>query len=121
MAAQNPFRVLVVEDEFLIAMEIAEILEGVGHQVVGPVSSVQAATEILDGDEIPDAAIIDANLRNESSAAIAHRLRGMGIPFFICTGYRLTDLQANFGDVITLQKPIVPQRLLALIDSMRTP
>ena len=111
-------RVLVVEDEFLIATEIAAILEEAGHLVLGPAGSVAAAREVLTREPRPDFAVIDANLRGESSAPLALDLAGMAIPFCVCTGYRPADLKAQFGDVTTLQKPVNPTTLIGIISAM---
>jgi two-component system, response regulator PdtaR len=107
-------RVLIVEDEFIIADEIASIVGDAGYTVVGPVGSVEAAERsLLDG--APDFAIVDANLRGGSSAGIAHRLRDLGVPFCVCTGYRFNDLKPTFGDVALLQKPVDGRTLIAVI------
>ena len=108
----------MVEDEFLIAEEMVAMLEEAGHVVVGPAGSVRAAQSILADRPLPDVAVIDANLRGETSAALATTLRERGIPFCVCTGYRISDLKTAFGDVVTLQKPIDPARLLATVNSL---
>ena len=66
-------RVMVVEDEFIIADEIAAILEDFGHEVVGPYGSIEAAAARLSGGETPDCAILDANLRGKSSVSLARK------------------------------------------------
>lgn len=117
MSNHQPMQILVVEDEFLIATEIMGILEDAGHQVLGPAGSVNAAEKLL-ARERPDVAIIDANLRGETSASLAEQLRELAIPFCVCTGYRSTDLKVNFGEVETLQKPVTPHNLLAVINTL---
>jgi CheY-like chemotaxis protein len=109
-------RVMIVEDEFIIADEIAMIVEGAGHAVVGPVASVEDATAML-GTDRPDFAIIDANLRGQSSSQLARSLAGMEIPFCVCTGYRLDDLQPAFGDVAVIQKPVRDKALKSVLDA----
>ena len=106
-SAQEILKVLVVEDEFLIAEEMAAVLEDAGHVVLGPAASVRAAEAML-ADDQPDVAVIDANLRGETSAPLAASLRDRGIPFCVCTGYRINDLKALFGDIVTIQKPSRP-------------
>jgi DNA-binding response OmpR family regulator len=107
--------VLIVEDEFIIADEIAAMVTDAGYAVVGPVGSVEAAEKALSDGSPPDFAIVDANLRGGSSAGIAHRLRDLGVPFCVCTGYRFNDLKATFGDVALLQKPVDGRTLIAVI------
>jgi DNA-binding response OmpR family regulator len=110
-------RVLIIEDEFIIADEIAAIVTGAGYEVIGPVGSVESADAALDAGTRPDFAVVDANLRGGSSARIAHRLRDMGVPFCVCTGYRFSDLKPTFGDVALLQKPVDSRTLVAVIQA----
>lgn len=109
-------RVMIVEDEFIIADEIAMIIEGAGHAVMGPVASLEDASAMLAGDR-PDFAIIDANLRGQSSSPLARSLAGMEIPFCVCTGYRIDDLKPTFGDVAVIQKPVRDKALLTVLDA----
>jgi two-component system, response regulator PdtaR len=114
---QNPeksLRVLIVEDEFIIADEIASIVEGVGHSIIGPAGTVDEAMSILEGGN-PDFAIIDANLRGESSSPLAHRLSELHVPFCVCTGYRIDDLRSTFGEVPVVQKPVRARTLLQIL------
>jgi CheY-like chemotaxis protein len=115
MEAKLKLRVMIVEDEFIIADEIAMIVEGAGHAVIGPVASVEDAAAML-ASEPPDFAIIDANLRGQSSSPLARSLAGMEIPFCICTGYRIDDLKPTFGDVAVIQKPVRDRALLSVLD-----
>lgn len=116
---KSPLNVLVLEDEFIIADEIASTLEEAGHRVVGPVASVADALALLAGSTAPDVAIIDANLRGESSLPVAERLREQRIPFCVCTGYRTDILQTSFGeDVVVLQKPVTPHAVVAALKSL---
>ena len=98
-------RVLIVEDEFIIADEIVSIVEGAGHSIVGPAGTVDEAMAML-AKGSPDFAIIDANLRGESSAPLAQRLNELNVPFCVCTGYRVEDMRSTFGDVEVVQKPV---------------
>ena len=115
MEAKTKLRVMIVEDEFIIADEIAMIIESAGHAVIGPVASVEDASAML-AAERPDFAIIDANLRGQSSSPLARSLAGMDIPFCICTGYRSDDLKPIFGDVAIIQKPVRDRALLTVLD-----
>ena len=107
--------VMIVEDEFIIADEIAAIVAGAGHVVLGPMASVDEATAML-AKQRPDFAIIDANLRGQSSSQLARQLSQMNIPFCICTGYRLDDLRSTFGEVVIIQKPVKTRSLLAALE-----
>src|SRR5689334_14482264 len=84
-------RILIVEDEFLIAMELAATLEAHGFEVVGPVASVDEALEISQRER-PDAAILDLNLRGQAATPVARQFRELALPFVIASAYSNTDL-----------------------------
>lgn len=106
-------RVLVVEDEFLIAMEVEDLLGEAGHEVVGPVADVEAALALIARQDI-DAAVLDVNLGDGATTVrVAAELARRRIGFVLSTGYRQQDLAADYGaDVPVIQKPIESQRLL---------
>ena len=95
-------RLLVVEDELLVALDIESILNEAGLAVIGPASSAAEALGLLAGSE-PDAALIDANLSGEPITAVARALADRGIPFAYVTGYGRESLPGDF------QAPIVPK------------
>ena len=78
-------RILVVEDEALIAMAYEDLLADLGWFLVGPAPSVAQALAILATDR-PSAALLDVNLDGEISAPVAARLHRSGIPFLVVTG-----------------------------------
>jgi DNA-binding response OmpR family regulator len=84
-------RILIVEDEFLIGMELAATLEAHGFLVMGPVASVDEALEILQRER-PDAVILDLNLRGRAATPVAGQLRALDLPFVIASAYSNTDL-----------------------------
>jgi len=112
----KPFRVMVVEDEFIIADEIAGIVVDAGHEVVGPFGSIEDATASLAEEDKPDLVILDANLRGKSSIPLARKLRELGVRLCLCTGYRSDDLRSEFGDVAILHKPVNARALMSLIE-----
>jgi CheY-like chemotaxis protein len=97
-------RVLIVEDEPLIAMLVQEWLEELGCSVIGPAASVTAALELIAGLE-PHAAILDVSLGKEESFPIADELTKRGVPFTFATGYGIHGLEARFAGVQVLAKP----------------
>lgn len=108
-------RVLVLEDQLLVAMEIEEMLARLGCTVVGPVPSVGRALDLIDRGRV-DFAILDVNLGRERSAPVAEALRTRGVPFALATGYDGTQLpEAAFRDVQHLGKPIEFHRLAEAI------
>lgn len=79
-------RVLVVEDSYVIACNVRQMLEDLGCRVLGPVSSVDAAMRVLDEGGC-NAAILDINLGLETSAPVAERLERDQTPFILVSGY----------------------------------
>lgn len=108
-------RVLVVEDETLIAMDIETMLTRLGCSVVGPVPTVARALALLDREE-PDFAILDVNLGPERSTTVAEALRERGVPFALATGYDGRKLpEKAFRDAPHLGKPIDIGRLACTV------
>jgi PAS domain S-box-containing protein len=109
----NNRRVLLVEDEALVAMMIQEFLTEYGHSVIGPISTMSAAALIAkDGDF--DAAILDINLGDGMVYPVADTLSARGIPFVFVTGYEADTVAERFSEVPILQKPIERQMLQKL-------
>jgi DNA-binding LytR/AlgR family response regulator len=79
-------KILVVEDDALIAMELAERLVDLGHAALGPAHSITEAEAVI-ARERPDAALLDANLGGQSSVGLGVTLAGRGVPVAFCTGY----------------------------------
>ena len=89
--AVGPTRqILVVEDEFLIAMELEQTLRRAGYQVVGPAPSLGTALELL-RQVRPDAAVLDVNVGGERVTPVAEVLRAMAVPFVLASGYGAAD------------------------------
>jgi CheY-like chemotaxis protein len=80
------WRILVLEDETLVAMEIQEILQSTGCEVVGPASRVEEALDLLEVEAV-DAALLDVNVAGEMSFPVARALAMKGVPFAFVTGY----------------------------------
>jgi CheY-like chemotaxis protein len=97
-------RILVVEDEFLVAMELSRMIRELGAEVVGPVSTVAAATELLQRSQV-EGAVLDIKLGHESSAAVADDLRARGVPVVVTTGYAEEMLPQSLADAPRLAKP----------------
>jgi CheY-like chemotaxis protein len=79
-------RILVVEDEAVIAFAIEDMLLDLGCEVVGPAFRVEEAQQFV-RDQAMDAAILDVNLNDERSYAVAEELKRRCIPFLFATGY----------------------------------
>ena len=105
-------RVLVVEDELIIAELIEEILLDLGAEVLGPVARLDAALQLATQEPI-DAAVLDVNIRGGSSYGVADILTQRGIPFVLCSGYGDWALQERYRDRPRLTKPYSMQCLVA--------
>jgi CheY-like chemotaxis protein len=103
-------RVLVVEDEYLVAMDMSAFLEAAGAHVIGPASNVNAALEVLEHTEL-DAAILDVNLRGEMAYPVADALAARGIPFVFTTGYDTCTVPVRFAGVKRCEKPTTPEAI----------
>lgn len=113
-------RLLVVEDEMLIAMTIEDVLTDLGCTVVGPASSVAKAMDLLTKEEI-DGAILDLNLKGEQALPVAEALQKRGKPFFFLTGYGSSASNQLLFDAPTLPKPFDPVSLQQLIEETIAP
>ncbi|NLR71307.1 response regulator [Novosphingobium sp. ERN07] len=102
-------RILVVEDEFIVAAMLCDVLEDAGAVPLGPVGRVKEAMEAVSSGGI-DAVVLDWNLAGEPSLPIAAALTEHGIPFVIATGYG--SVEAPFNDRPILGKPYVSGHLL---------
>ena len=108
-------RILVVEDEFFIAQEIAEALESAGLSVIGPCPKLPAALAILADADPCDAAVLDANLRGTSSLPLCEALTARGIPFVVVTGFSESQLPDLMAAAPVLAKPLDPERLVNVL------
>jgi DNA-binding NtrC family response regulator len=97
-------RILLVEDEALIAWDTAERIRTCGVDVIGPAASVAQACALLDSDA-PDAALLNINLRSESIQPLLDKLRRRGVPFIFATGYSQDTLPDEFAGCTFISKP----------------
>lgn len=110
-------RILVLEDEYLIAAEIALTLEGIGHEVVGPASTIAEASALIASGPL-DFAFLDANLRGECSGPIATELIDRAVPFAVVTGYGGLKLGASdLDDAPRVKKPFSSYELAATLNA----
>jgi DNA-binding response OmpR family regulator len=109
--------ILVVEDETLIAFDVARMLEEVGCRVVGPVSTVADAMSRIAGAVI-DAAVLDVNLHAETSSPIMDVLVTSKVPFVIVTGHARETLPGRFQGKPYLGKPFGQMELVLALDAV---
>ncbi len=110
-------RILVVEDEFLLAMDIESAIREAGGLVVGPVVTLKDAVATAEREEL-NAAVLDLNLRGEMSYPVAEVLRSRRIPFLFATGYTENRLPQPFQCRPCLRKPFTWGALTAAIERL---
>lgn len=103
-------RLLVVEDESLIAILIEETLLQLGYSLVGPAARLSQAIEMARNAEV-DAAVLDINLHGEAVYPAAAILAERGIPFIFVTGYARHEIDKRFRNRLVLRKPFTGEDL----------
>lgn len=102
-------RILVVEDEFIVAAMLCDTLEDHGAEPLGPIGRVGEGLEVIAAGGF-DAAVLDWNLAGESGLPLAKALAERSIPFVIATGYG--SVEPPFHDRPILSKPYVTSQLI---------
>jgi CheY-like chemotaxis protein len=110
-------RVLVVEDEPIIALMVREWLTELGCEPVGPARSVANAIELINGARL-NGAILDVSLGKDDCSPVAEMLRREGIPFALATGHAADGLAGKYGDVLTLAKPYDLEAMRGVVTKM---
>jgi DNA-binding NtrC family response regulator len=103
----SPFsgrRVLLVEDEMIVAWLLEDMISELGCEVVGPAASVKQALAMIDAETI-DVAVLDLNLNGQMSYPVADALAERGVPFVFSTGYGKDRLLNGYRTYPILQKP----------------
>jgi CheY-like chemotaxis protein len=105
----------LVEDEALIRMMIADMVEELGHRVIAEAGSVHEALHLAETVEF-DFALLDVNLAGESVAPVAIAIERRGLPFLFVTGYASSGLSEPFSGKPVLRKPFLIASLKQAID-----
>jgi CheY-like chemotaxis protein len=109
-------RVLIVEDEYIVALNIATEATARGAVVVGPVGTVDDALEAIKNADV-DGAILDINLRRRESFPVADALADRHVPFVFATGYAIAhDIPARHANAVVLEKPTPPGVLCCALE-----
>ena len=111
-------RILVVEDEPLIAMEIESALRDGGCEVIGPAGDLGEAMRLLGAVERCDAALLDANLGGHPVDELAAALTRAGVPFAFVTGYGAEALPAAFREAMMIPKPFSRNQLYSALAAL---
>ena len=110
-------RVLIVEDEAMIAMLVELILQNADCAVVGPVSSVRGALRLIERQSL-DAAVVDFRLGDDDSCEIIDVLDQRGVPFLIMTGQEMADLPPRLRHLNIMNKPFQPEALVRAVEKI---
>ena len=114
-------RILIVEDEALVAMMIEDFLRDAGAEIVGTVGSVAEALYLIDlvaADDGLDGAVLDINLAGETATPIADRLTTLGVPFLFATGYGDARDVSQHAAAPIIHKPFAFAQLVTAVGSL---
>ena len=110
--------VLLLEDNMIIAMATEDVLMSFGASRVNTAAGVRHALSLID-DDPPVVGVLDVNLGNETSVAVADRLRELGIPFIFATGYgESATMPERFAAVPVLKKPYGSEQVVQVLASV---
>jgi len=109
-------RILIVEDEAMIALLIQDVLEEIGSVIVGPASRIPAALDLIAAEAV-DLAVLDLNLAGQPVYPVAEVLADRGIPFVFITGYGQASIDERWRDRPSLPKPFRPTQLAGSLRS----
>lgn len=116
-APDTPCCVLLVEDEAMLAMAIDDILSHVGYRVL-IAARVPAAMRLARANGHIDVAVLDVNVAGDEVFPVARQLRKDGVPFLFATGYGERGLPDEFSGCPVLQKPYMPDELIAALKAL---
>jgi len=108
-------RILVVEDEFMLANELETELLDAGAIVLGPAGTIKAAFDLIRSGQEIDGAILDVSLRGEMSFPVADLLIERGVPFVFTTGYDALVIPSRLEHVMRCVKPIKIAKVIETI------
>ncbi|CAO3425198.1 response regulator [Azospirillum doebereinerae] len=107
-------RILVVDDEFLVALLVEDVLQALGCEVIGPASRIPNAVSLAQKEPL-DFAILDVNVAGEKIFPVAEILSERRIPFIFLTGYGRPGLDGRFPEAPVLQKPFREADLVSML------
>ena len=114
LAALHGLRILLAEDQMLVALYFEDMLTDLGCTVLGPVSTVAAALRVAESQPL-DGAILDIRMRSEDSFPVARVLKARPVPFFFITGHSQSMLPDDLQGVPFLTKPVSTQAFASLV------
>lgn len=110
--------VLIAEDEFLLALEIEELLRGMGCRVVGPAAVVSELLLLIERTPC-DLAFLDVHLRHDETVyAVVDRLQALKIPFVFMTAYGEEGIDPRYADARVICKPFSEQQIESCLSAL---
>jgi CheY-like chemotaxis protein len=114
---KTDLKILVVEDNVLIADTIGDLVESCGWAVIGPVGNLEGGMALLE-EARPNGALLDVNLAGTLSFPLATALEALGVPFVFMTGYDLgTIFPREFSAVRRITKPFDQQQIAEVLEA----
>lgn len=110
-------RILIVEDEPIIALNLEDVLIDAGFQIAGVVEKLGKALAIIENGAC-DAAIVDGNLAGVNTSPVTIALAARGLPFIVMSGYSREQIQDLFSGAPFLQKPCRPELLIETLNAL---
>jgi DNA-binding response OmpR family regulator len=117
VAASKGAKILIIEDEPMIALDLEDVLTSAGFLVVGVATRLDKALALIEQTPF-DVAILDANLNGLSSDSVAASLTAQNRAFVVLSGYSLKQKQAMFPGAHFIQKPCKPDQLIATLNAI---
>ena len=114
---KRSIRVLIVEDEAMIALSLEDVLVDAGFQIAGVVGKLEKALALIESGAC-DVAIVDANLAGVSASPAAIELTARGLPFIVTSGYLPEQMDGLFPGALFIQKPCRPGLLIQTLDAL---
>ena len=117
----NGRRILVVEDDYLLAESLNDLLMEAGVSVVGPVGNVPDALSLVNSGQAIDGALLDVNVRGQPVFPVADALMERGVPFSFCSGYDRYTLPQRYAHLSYCMKPYNPRTITTLLNNQSKP
>ena len=114
---QERTRILIVEDDPMLALDLEELIADAGFKVAAIAGKLEKALALIESGGF-DAAIVDANLGGVSASPLASALTARGLPFIVLSGYSSEQLQGAFPGALFLQKPCRPAQLIQALHTI---
>jgi len=109
-------KVLVVEDEFIIALDLSETVKDLGYELEGPFEGNQAAIAAIEDESLPDCAILDVFTADGEVYPLADKLSAAGVPIVFHSGHVTpAEVKARYPDAQACAKPCPPDRLINMV------